>query len=273
MFTHVLIAVDFSRAWSLLQQRLMWLRAKGKGVEKVTLAHIISPKEIPHPTADDIQHYQQLLEEEAEPLKDISLDVTCVVAPGKPSECLARLAEQHAPDVILLGCQGQGVMQNMLLGSTAQRLAHLSETPLWLEPMDALPEHDHVFTTLVLATDGSPAALSADRMFQALSHHFENRVAIMAEALLVADGRSIEDAQLHLAAMEARVPKLDTVIVSGGARHALIEEAKAWQADLVIIGQQGHSRLKERLLGSTAQALLEGINCPVLVVPETSRLR
>ncbi|MYL23936.1 hypothetical protein GLV89_09070 [Halomonas alkaliantarctica] len=271
MFAHVLIAVDFSRAWPLLQQRLMRLRAKG--VKKVTLAHIISPKEISHPTPDDIQHYLKLLEEEAEPLKAISLDVTCMVEPGKPSERLAKLAEQHAPNVILLGCQGHGLLQNMLLGSTAQRLAHLSETPLWLEPMDESTAHGYAFTTLVLATDGSPAALAADRMFQALSHHFQNRVAIMAEALLLADGRSIEDAQLHLAAMEARVPKLDTVIVSGDARHALIEEAKAWHADLVIIGQQGHSRLKERLLGSTAQALLEGVNCPVLVVPETSRLR
>lgn len=271
MFAHVLIGVDFSRAWPLLQQRLMRLRAKG--VKKVTLACSISPKEIPHPSPDDIQRLQQRLDAEGEPLKDIGLNVTCLVETGKPSERLAALAQQHSSDLILLGCQGQGLWQNMLLGSTAQRLAHLSSTPLWLEPINDVLSSGHDFTTLVLATDGSTAALAADRMFQALAPHYQNRVALMAEALLVGDGRGMEEAQLHLAALEKRVSKLDTEIVSGEARQALIEEAKAWKADLVIIGQQGHSRLKERLLGSTAQALLEGVNCPVLVVPEKSRAR
>lgn len=271
MFAHVLIGVDFSRAWPLLQQRLMRLRAKG--VKKVTLAYCISPKEIPHPRPDDIQRFQQRLEAEGEPLKDIGLSVTCLVETGKPSERLAALAQQHSSDLILLGCQGQGRWQNMLLGSTAQRLAHLSDTPLWMEPINDVLSSRHDFTTLILATDGSPAALAADRMFQALASHYHNRVALMAEALLVGDGRGMEEAQLHLAALEKRVPKLDTVIVSGEARHALIEEAKAWKADLVIIGQQGHSRLKERLLGSTAQALLEGVDCPVLVVPEKAYYR
>ncbi|MDR5898521.1 universal stress protein [Halomonas vilamensis] len=266
MFAHVLIGVDFSRAWPLLQQRLMRLRAKG--VKKVTLISSISPKEIPHPSPDDIQRVRQRLEAEGEPLRDIGLSVTCLVETGKPSERLAALAQQYSPDLILLGCQGQGRWQNMLLGSTAQRLAHLSDIPLWLEPINDVLSSGSDFTTLVLATDGSPAALAADQMFQALSPHYQNHVALMAEALLVADGRGVEDAQLHLAVLEKRVPKLDTVIVFGEARHALIEEAKAWKADLVIIGKQGHSRLKERLLGSTAQALLEGVNCPVLVVPE-----
>jgi nucleotide-binding universal stress UspA family protein len=266
MFAHVLIGVDFSHAWPLLQQRLMRLRAKG--VKKVTLAYSLSPKEISHPSPDDIERFQQRLETEGKPLRDIGLSVTCLVETGKPSQRLAALAQHHSPDLILLGCQGQGRWQQMLLGSTAQRLAHLSDTPLWLEPINDALSSEHDFTTLVLATDGSPAALAADRMFQTLSPHYQNRVALMAEALLVADGRGMEEAQLHLAALEKRVPKLDTVIVSGEARQALIEEAKAWKADLMIIGQQGHNRLKERLLGSTAQALLEAVECPVLVVPE-----
>ncbi|XGA81218.1 universal stress protein [Halomonas sp. CH40] len=265
MFAHVLIGVDFSAAWPVLQQRLMRLR--GKGVNTITLASIISPKEIANPTLSDRQQLQQRLENEAQPFRDIGLAVTCLIDAGKPSECLAAMAVAQQADVILCGSKGSGGFTERLLGSTIQRLSHLSQTPLWMEPINAAYELRHGYTTLILATDVSSSAVPAERLFEQLAEHFRNRVALISEALLYADGRGREVAELHLIALATRIPKLDSVIVSGQARKALIDEAKRWEADLLIIGQQGHSRFKERLLGNTAEALLEGIDCPVLVVP------
>ncbi|HAA44389.1 MAG: UspA domain-containing protein [Halomonas sp. 54_146] len=266
MFPHVVIAIDFSPAWPLLEQRLIRLRAKG--VKRVSLVHIISPKSLPSATESDIQALQDRLQQQAEPLTELGLDTACYVDTGKPSEQLAAYADKLAADLILIGCQGHGRWQEMLLGSTALNLAHLTRIPLWLEPV-AQGEHGDAYNTIVLATDMSPTASKAERLFQTLAPHYQHRVAIIAEQLLEADGYSIEAAQLHLTALAKRIPKLDAIVVPGEFKQVIIHEANAWQADVIIIGQQGHSRLHERLLGSTAQTLLEGAACPVILVPST----
>ncbi len=264
MFPHVMIAIDFSPAWPLLEQRLIRLRSKG--VKRVSLVHIISPKSATPPTKQNIEQlYAQLLVH-AQPLNDLGLDIAYHVDAGKPSELLADYAEHHDVDLILIGCQGQGRWQEMLLGSTALNLAHLTRVPLWLEPVTNV-KHGSSYTTVVLATDMSAAASKAEGLLHSLALHFQHRVAIIAESLLETDGYGFEEAQLHLTALAARIPKLDTVIVAGEFKQAIINEANAWHADLIIVGQQGHSRLRERLLGSTAKALLEGAACPVILVP------
>ena len=56
------------------------------------------------------------------------------------------------------------------------------------------------------------------------------------------------------------------------ARHGdplslVLDEAEQWQADLIVIATSGRSRVARFFLGSTADRVLRGSTCPVLVVP------
>jgi nucleotide-binding universal stress UspA family protein len=58
-----------------------------------------------------------------------------------------------------------------------------------------------------------------------------------------------------------------------GARpaHEIIATARERDADLIVVGSQGHSIIGGLLLGSVAYRLLHVAQCPVLVVPPARR--
>lgn len=61
------------------------------------------------------------------------------------------------------------------------------------------------------------------------------------------------------------VPHAKSVIKVGSSKQVILDEAKAMQADLIIVGSHGRHGVA-LLLGSTANAVLHGAHCDVLAV-------
>lgn len=59
---------------------------------------------------------------------------------------------------------------------------------------------------------------------------------------------------------------LTTQVSIGAPEQVLIEEAKDWNADLVVVGSHGRGFWGRMLLGSTTDALVHHAPCSVLVV-------
>lgn len=68
----------------------------------------------------------------------------------------------------------------------------------------------------------------------------------------------------------ARIAKagftVDSVIGKGDVREAIIDEAKQWPADLIVIGSHGAAGLRRFLLGSVAESVMRHAPCSVQVV-------
>jgi nucleotide-binding universal stress UspA family protein len=60
--------------------------------------------------------------------------------------------------------------------------------------------------------------------------------------------------------------QVETIVREGDARAEIIEEAKSWPADLIVIGSHGYTGLKRLLLGSVAQSVVSHAPCSVEVV-------
>ena len=58
-------------------------------------------------------------------------------------------------------------------------------------------------------------------------------------------------------------------VEAGTPASKIIEVAKEWPADLVVMGSHGRGKIEGLLLGSVSQAVLHHAPCPVLVVPQT----
>lgn len=74
--------------------------------------------------------------------------------------------------------------------------------------------------------------------------------------------RMIEDFRKRLPQQTAA---LDFVQI-GNAAAEIVNAARDWPADLIVIGSHGRGGLKRALLGSVAEAVMRQAPCPVLVV-------
>ena len=56
-----------------------------------------------------------------------------------------------------------------------------------------------------------------------------------------------------------------TTIEEGVPKDVIIETARSWNADLIVVGSHGHGRIRSILLGSVALGVLTDAPCSVLV--------
>jgi nucleotide-binding universal stress UspA family protein len=65
----------------------------------------------------------------------------------------------------------------------------------------------------------------------------------------------------------ANVPAPSQVfMLVGKPASEIVQAARTWPADLIVIGSHGRSRVQRALLGSVADEVLRHAPCPVLVV-------
>ena len=73
---------------------------------------------------------------------------------------------------------------------------------------------------------------------------------------------------LATAATRAREGPAPWQFVAWGApADEIVGAARAWRADLIVLGTHGRSGVSRLLMGSTAEGVLRRASCPVLVVP------
>ena len=59
---------------------------------------------------------------------------------------------------------------------------------------------------------------------------------------------------------------VETTVREGDARGEIVDDARTWHADLIVLGSHGYTGLKKLLLGSVAQSVVSHAPCSVEVV-------
>lgn len=78
--------------------------------------------------------------------------------------------------------------------------------------------------------------------------------------------RDAKDLLHALAARAAATPPALEFVVTGKPAAMIIETAKNWPADLIVMGTHGRNVVSNILLGSVAQGVLRHAPCPVMVL-------
>lgn len=83
-----------------------------------------------------------------------------------------------------------------------------------------------------------------------------------------------ENIDARIAAYQENHPEVDVrglisevKILEGAAADALLDEAKAIGADMIVLGSHGHTALGEMLIGSVAHKVTMRAQVPVVLVP------
>ena len=82
-----------------------------------------------------------------------------------------------------------------------------------------------------------------------------------------------EHDRLHEYAEDFRMAGIETkaFLASGMTAETILEKAKKFEVDLIIMGNHGHGLLHEALLSSTSHEILKADSYPVLLVPKEKK--
>ncbi len=84
-------------------------------------------------------------------------------------------------------------------------------------------------------------------------------------------------AATHLAHLQEQLQKQgipsEAVQLNGAPVPHILEQAKAWSIDYIVMGSHGHHAIYDLLVGSTTHGVLLRATCPVVIVPPRKGLR
>jgi nucleotide-binding universal stress UspA family protein len=142
---------------------------------------------------------------------------------------------------------------------------------------------------ILLAVDGSPYSTAAAQSVSKRPWPTETVVRVLsavedivppASELWYDAGGSLEEANRQITkqaeeltrkigeAVRASGLTVEMVVRRGDPRSVILEEAKEWDADLIVVGSHGYTGIKRLLLGSVAQSVVSHAPCSVEVVRE-----
>ena len=193
------------------------------------------------------------------------------VAPS-PARGLTELAEQEGADLVVIGSSRHAEPGRIRLEHTAGRLLEGAPCAVAVAP-GGLRETE-AFHHVGVAYDGSPEAQAA--VLAAYDIAVRSRAAV---TLLYALPENASETAGRAAALEAQ-EQLDaaadaapagvnprTVVLYGPPGQA-IRDACDGVVDLLVTGSRGDGPMQRALLGSVSEALTDGAQYPVLVLPD-----
>jgi len=140
---------------------------------------------------------------------------------------------------------------------------------------------------ILLALDGSPSADRARALVTSLPWGPGTTVRVVAALdvapalwggpwipAIPADADALEDeavAELTRVVEDARGPldaaglTVEAELLRGRPAAAIVDDARRWRPDLIVVGSRGHGPVETALLGSVSAAIVDHAACPVLV--------
>ncbi|HET7339383.1 MAG TPA: universal stress protein [Candidatus Dormibacteraeota bacterium] len=134
-----------------------------------------------------------------------------------------------------------------------------------------------------VCVDGSHASLEAARLAVGLARRWRSRLRVVyvvendSNLDGAPDAETLEHARHSGGAILDRIGRLSTeagvdmeeAVLEGVPFEVILDDARAWKADVIIMGRTGRTGPGRALLGSEAERVLEFSDRPVLIVPTT----
>jgi nucleotide-binding universal stress UspA family protein len=210
---------------------------------------------------------------------------------GRLADALDKEVTAWNADVLVIGSHHRHGFERLMLGSTAMSVVRGARCPVLL-----VPEHASERTVppkrVLIAIDGSMTSyrgLAEAIRFagsDALLHvvYVVDRVMCRSEMMpieplygtLIKEGElAIADASRLLLAHrgDSDAEIIETHSVNDDVPHALIREAHAWGADMIVMGTHGRRGPGRWLLGSVAERVARLAPLTVMLVPQPGSAR
>lgn len=236
----------------------------------MTLVHVV---ESDHYMAggsiqEAIEFPQKRLAAEADLLANAGFVTDHRVEQGPAADVIQGVAAEIGAEIVIVTDSGKGGAPGRILGSTAARIAQAGEVPVLVERAE---ERDATWCRFGVGSPFARPLVAAD-VDETL-----RRVAVVAWRLpgteaarvvhVVSPTAGVREARGFIEAEIMRTPLMEAevVVVEGrGPAEALIAEAQASGATVIMLSPQRHGFVGRLVLGSVARSLLKDSRIPLL---------
>lgn len=208
------------------------------------------------------------------------LRIQTSVLSGDPHVEIIRHARRVNADLVVLGRVGEGHSIRKVLGTTAARVARMSDTPVLLVGRAARASYRRALVALSLDSSSrrlvellrSVLGNDATRVSFVHAYHvpFTGFIAPGTERAPTLHHRQCKEQAAAGLARQLRdigraARQQHAVLRWGDARSVILDEAVRGRADLIALGTHGRSGLAHALVGSVAEWVITFAKCDVLV--------
>lgn len=199
----------------------------------------------------------------------------CHAIAGSPGRVLADCAEKLRAELLIVGAAGRS--RRGILGTTAQRVLRAAGMPVLVarESLHRRPAR------VLLTTDLSElSALVQERALDVVQALYGDHSTQLRSLLVLTPGivppplpaGSLQRAargelDRFLLRRRARANPVQPAVRVGSAPAEIVDEARDWNADLLVVGTHARRGVSRVLLGSVAEACIRDAPCSVLAVP------
>lgn len=205
-------------------------------------------------------------------------------------EAIIRQVRKTRPDVVIADSHREGKLARLVLANTDWQLIRECPCPLWFVRSSELPRRLQLLVAVdPRHTHAKPAKLD-DRLLQAaaviegqlgartaLVHAYETPASAVPGMLMepirlpISPERTREfvaDTQAAVATLADKygVASADCALREGIAHNVIAAEVRSRKADLLIMGAVSRSLLARPIIGSTAERVIDHVDCDVFVV-------
>lgn len=273
--SHIVAATDLTGRSVYALQRALQLKRESDA--RLTVLHVVEHGLTPRireryylEAVADLQEWKSALPE----VTQLGLDVKVML--GDPFSTIVDVAGIEQFDFAIVGGPGKGGLKELFTGTTVERVIRFSDTPVLMVTQHASGPYGRV----VVAVDFSSSAQRALQWACRIAPGAEIRLIHAWQPAIRDDGR--DDTKAAAANRELRdqeqdqlralvasnVPgrSLDLEMIEDEPCRGIRRAIGTGNAELLVMGTHGRSRISSALVGSVAQEFLATPPCDVLVV-------
>jgi nucleotide-binding universal stress UspA family protein len=219
-----------------------------------------------------------LLSRKAFLLASGSIDAIPTLVDGDPTEVILKIADSHAPSLIVLGTHGGGWIERELIGSVAERILRSARWPSLTVGPQVPPASSNTFPfrRILFATDFTRAAAHAAAYAIYLAEVFGAKIDVLnviQEKAIEHPERLAELRERFYGALDEIIPRQArefcdprTFVEVGNAHDQILEHIRERSIDLLVLGVRKSSPLGIKMRPSSAFPLIVDAPCPVLTI-------
>lgn len=212
-----------------------------------------------------------------------------IVREGSITQEILQSAFDCAANLIVMGTHGRSGLEHVLLGSVTENTLRRAPCPVLTVTRSATEPTDFsgaTFRTVLCAVDFSRDSRPAVDVALSIAHAAGGRFVLVHALEQFASEESPLTAHFNVSEfrrtlecdtrrrLEELIPPtartsgdISIVVAHGKATREVLRVARAYEADLIVIGIHGRNAADLAFFGSTTQHLLHRAHTPVLAVP------
>ncbi len=221
----------------------------------------------------EIHHLEPL----AKRVRDAGVKCEAIVRPGLAADQILAFMRDREVDRIVMGTHSPGPIGKLLVGSVAEAVLRTARVPVFvIGPEVVEGSYRNYETRAILCalslheTSVVVAGFAAELAMQHKARLILQHVIRPQERAEVLSGRTIDqiesDLRMLVPEKALNTVSVESIVVPGDPTEELLYQARAQQADLIVLGAQGASAFAAITRQGIVYKLLAHAPCPVITL-------